>query len=126
MEDLESLYRLLGPVLLAYLRRRTGRRADAEELLQETFVIAARQSESLHAAASPKAWLFGVARNLAREQARRGAARRMQSFVEEPAARLVADDDDRMDAMRSAINRLPEFQREALELRLAQDLSYSE
>jgi RNA polymerase sigma-70 factor (ECF subfamily) len=126
MEDLESLYRLLGPALLAYLRRRVGRRGDAEGLLQETFVIAARQFESLNAADSPKAWLFGVARNLAREQVRRGPRRAMLAISEEPVAPIEMEDDERLDAMRVAIDRLPDVQREVLELRLAQDLSYAE
>jgi RNA polymerase sigma-70 factor (ECF subfamily) len=126
MEDLESLYRLLGPALLAYLRRRVGRQGDAEGLLQETFVIAARQFESLNAADSPKAWLFGVSRNLAREQARRGPRRAMLAISVEPVAPIEFEDDERLDVMRVAIDRLPNVQREVLELRLAQDLSYAE
>jgi len=126
MEDLESLYRLLGPGLLAYLRRQVGRRGDAEELLQETFLIAARQEDSLAAAGSPRAWLFGVARNLFREHVRRRTRRSTTTLCEEPASPIADPVDERVDAMRSAIGRLPEAQREVIELRLSQELSYAE
>ena len=42
------------------------------------------------------------------------------------AARVVAESDARLDAMREAIVRLPETLRETLELRLTGDLSYQE
>ena len=125
MESLDSLYRRVGPLLLAYLRGHVGRRGDAEELLQETFVIAARQPDALAAADSPRAWLFGIARNLARDHLRRRRSRDMAALDADPAAEAV-EPDDRLDAMRSAIGRLPEPQREVLELRLAQELSYAE
>ncbi|HKQ49333.1 MAG TPA: sigma-70 family RNA polymerase sigma factor [Phycisphaerae bacterium] len=124
MDRLEELYRRVGPVLLAYLRRHVGR-GDAEELLQETFVIAARQPDALVAADSPRAWLFGIARNLARQNLRRRAYRDMASLDGDPAAAAI-ETDDRLDAMRSAIRGLPIAQREVLEIRLADDLSYAE
>ena len=78
----------------------------------ETFVIAARQFESLNAADSPKAWLFGVARNLARGgRVRRGPRRAMLATSEEPVAPIEMADDERLDAMRVAIDRLPDVQR---------------
>ena len=126
MEGLESLYRALGPMLLAYLRRQVGRRGDAEELLQETFLVAARQSDSLAAAGSQRAWLFGVARNLVREHVRRRTRRNTATLCEEPASPIAEREDERIEAMRAAFERLPEVQREALELRLSEDLSYAE
>lgn len=126
MDTLESLYRLVGPVLLAYLRGHVGPRGDAEELLQETFVIAAGQPDALAAADSPRAWLFGIAHNLVREHLRRRSRRKMAALEVDPAAATTEPPDERLDAMRSAIRRLPEAQRDVLELRLAQDLSYAE
>lgn len=126
MDSLEALYRLVGPLLLAYLRGHVGRRGDAEELLQETFVIAARQPDSLAAVNSQRAWLFGIARNLVRDNLRRRARREIASLDVDPAAAIAEPVDERLDAMRSAIRQLPDPQREVLELRLAQELSYAE
>lgn len=126
MESLESLYRQVGPLLLAYLRRQVGYRVDAEELLQETFVVAAGRTESLDAAGSQRAWLFGVARNLVREHVRRKMRRPVVTLSLEPAAPAITQPDDRVEAMRSAIRRLPDAQKEVLELRLSQELSYAE
>lgn len=126
MDSLESLYQTAGPALQSYLRRHVGRRGDADDLLQECFVIAARQSDSLSAADSPRAWLFGIARNLVREHHRRQARTSTATLVAEPATTSPRAADDRVEAMRAAIKRLPEAQREVLELRLSQDLSYTE
>ncbi len=126
MDSLESLYRTAGPALQAYLSRHVGRRGDAEDLLQECFVIAARQSDSISVADSPRAWLFGIARNLVREHHRRQARTTTATLVAEPAAMSPPSGDERVDAMRAAIDRLPEAQREVLELRVSQDLSYVE
>ena len=55
-----------------------GERGLAEELAQETFVRAHRRLSSLRDPSLLSTWLFGIARNVAREaiQARRAAARR--------------------------------------------------
>src|SRR5262245_2249816 len=68
--ELERLYRDAGPGLLAYLRRRCAE-DQAEDLLQETFVEAARHWSRLIEARSKRAWLYAVARNLAAAQMRR-------------------------------------------------------
>lgn len=119
---LESLYREHGEALLRYLRRRGGG-APAEDLLQETFVQALRAVDRLAAAASPRAWLFAIARNVAATAWRR----------HRPTAPLPADvptreapTDPRIERMRQAIAGLPDGHREVIELRLAHDLSYEE
>ncbi len=57
---------------MRYLTRRLGDRDWAEEVAQETFVRALRQ-ETL---TNERAWLFTVANNLVRDEARRDARRR--------------------------------------------------
>src|SRR5438105_2440390 len=109
----DAAYREHGPALLAYLRHRAG--PAAEDLLQETFVQAIRGAERFAEAISPRAWLFGIARNVAM-----AARRRLRVHVPLPdefATKQPAED-ARLETMRSAIARLPEVQREALELRL--------
>src|SRR5205823_5165571 len=106
----------------AYLRRHAG--AAADDLLQETFVQAIRGAGRFAEAISPRAWLFAIARNVAI-----AARRRLRLHAPLPtdcAADLQPAEDPRLEAMRSAIARLPDGQREALELRLRDDLSYEE
>lgn len=70
--DIERLFRTYHDTLVRYLTRRLGDRDWAEEVAQETFVRALRQ-ESL---ANERAWLFTVANNLVRDEARKDARRR--------------------------------------------------
>jgi RNA polymerase sigma-70 factor, ECF subfamily len=62
---LEELFvrheRKLGRFLAQIVRSRTL----AEDLLQETFVVALRQAEQLARVENVEAWLFGIARNRA-------------------------------------------------------------
>lgn len=70
-ERTESLYRAYGPAIHEYLRRRLDDADVALDLLQETFLQAMRRPERLAGAVSPRAWLFGIARNLWRNSLRR-------------------------------------------------------
>lgn len=123
LHRLQGLYAEHGPALLRYLRRLTGRADAAEDLLQETFVQALKGLERLDAALSPKAWLFAIARHLGlnARQRRRDALPLVEELAE-PQARP----DPRREAMREAIAALPDKQREALQLRLVDGLSYEE
>ena len=123
--NLERLYRDEGPAVFSFLRRWVASRSDAEELLQEVFVTAAKDIPAMEAARSQKAWLFGIARNLVLAHRRRMAIRQTLSLTEEPASIPHAPEDARLDAMRRAIEKLPEAQREVLQLRLVDELSYA-
>ena len=124
MNRLRVLYAEHGPALLRYLRRLTGRAESAEDLLQETFVQALRGLERLDSALSPKAWLFAIARHLGINARQR--RREALPLVDDLAAGPQERPDPRREDMREAIAALPEKQREALQLRLAEGLSYEE
>jgi len=70
--DLDRLFRTYHDTLVRYLTRRLGDRDWAEEVAQETFVRALRQEEIIN----ERAWLFTVANNLVRDDARRDQRRR--------------------------------------------------
>lgn len=125
-DELDGLYREVGPAVWAYLRRRVADPNVAEELLQETFVVVVRDFAAMKAAASPRAWLLGIAHNLLRSHRRASAVRRMLPLPPEQAAEDTEPEDPRIDAVRRALAKLPEAQQEALELRLDQDMSYAE
>lgn len=71
-DELERLFRLYHAPLVRYLTRRLGDRDWAEEVAQEAFLRALRQ-ESL---TSERSWLFAVATNLVRDEARRAERQR--------------------------------------------------
>src|SRR6476469_8776905 len=64
--DAEQLFRTYHDTLVRYLTRRLGDRDWAEEVAQETFVRTLRQ----RTLTNERAWLFTVANNLVREEAR--------------------------------------------------------
>jgi RNA polymerase sigma-70 factor (ECF subfamily) len=71
-DELERLFKLYHTPLVRYLTRRLGDRDWAEEVAQETFLRALRQD----AITSERSWLFAVATNLVRDQARKDDRRR--------------------------------------------------
>ncbi len=87
VNDVERLFRTYNAMLVRYLTRRLGDRDRAEEVAQETFVRALRQGFI----ANERAWLFTVANNLVRDEARKDARRRRHLALlqaEESAARI--------------------------------------
>lgn len=71
-EALERLFRLYHAPLVRYLTRRLGDRDWAEEVAQETFLRALRQDTLTN----ERSWLFAVATNLVRDEARKDERRR--------------------------------------------------
>lgn len=71
-EELERLFRTYHAPLVRYLTRRLGDRDWAEEVAQETFLRALRQD----ALTNERSWLFAVATNLVRDEARKSERRR--------------------------------------------------
>lgn len=70
--NLTRLFREYHAPLVRYLTRRLGDRDWAEEVAQETFVRAMRQDTL----SNERSWLFAVATNLVRDEARKDARRR--------------------------------------------------
>ncbi len=123
MPDVEQLYREVGPALLAYFRARSSLAGVAEDLLQDTFIQAFRRPERLSASISPRAYLFGIARHLGLNALRRTKPSEELSpdLPAEPGAPPSQSAE-----LHAAIDTLPELHREALLLKLQQDLSYEE
>lgn len=130
MHDVERLFREYHAPLVRYLTRRLGDRDWAEEVAQETFVRALRQTDLTN----ERAWLFAVATNLVRDEARKDARRRrhlallseeakVESFVEQPITELERAQDRAL--ARKAIDALSERDREALLMR-EEGLDYNE
>ena len=105
---------------------------DAEDLVQRAFINAAGRAGGWRGG-SFKSWLFRIVVNLAKNH-RRDNARfdRSEAAQEEEAAPTEADAEQRIEraqqlkAMREAIARLPDRQREVLLLRIDGDLPFAE
>ena len=122
--DLENLYGQMGPALLAYFRQHRVLASVAEDLLQDTFVRAIRGWDRLRESVSPRAYLFGIARNVCCDALRR--YRPGEELASEPAAPHAPVEDERLETMRAAIAGLPDQQRETLLLKLRHELTYLE
>jgi RNA polymerase sigma-70 factor (ECF subfamily) len=109
----------LGAVT-AYARRLARNPADADDLVQETYVRAFQRWQSLRDPAACRAWLFQIARNLNIDQARQAQARPELHVVgtledrETNNAALPAEAVERIEAqeLEVALKRLPPEQRE--------------
>jgi len=124
------LFKAYHTPLVRFLTRRLGDRDAAEEIAQETFVRALRQETIT----SERSWLFAVASNLVRDEARRDirAQKRMELLRSharaesevEPEPTTVERAEDQALA-RQAIEMLAERDRDALLMR-EEGLGYDE
>lgn len=121
---IDRLYGQHAGELYRYLARRCPDAATAGDLLQETFLQVVRQSDQLAKVAMPRAWLFAIARNMLARHYRR--QRDPQAVAQLWYESAPDTEDDRLVAMREAIQELPAELRDTLALRLEQELSYEE
>jgi RNA polymerase sigma-70 factor (ECF subfamily) len=132
-ESLRELYRTCGGKVMAVALRILGDRAEAEDVVQETFLELWRRSDRYDAArASPTTWAIVVARSRAidRHRARASAARAVAARETEPppdppALEPVEARQER-ERVRDALSTLPAEQREAVELAFFEGLTHRE
>lgn len=128
-EELERLFRLYHGPLVRYLTRRLGDRDWAEEVAQEVFLRALRQDSLV----SERSWLFAVATNLVRDEARRSERQRrhLQVLAEQERETMVepgptnAERAHEVALAREALQSLAEKDRLALLMR-EEGLNYEE
>jgi RNA polymerase sigma-70 factor (ECF subfamily) len=117
-----------------YLARVTGRRSDADDLSQETFLRAFRAHRGLPPGANVRAWLFTIATNLSRNHFRTESRRRRAhaTAMGEPAHAGAARPDgeaavnEASARLEEIVARLPGKQRLAFILRKIHELDYDE
>jgi RNA polymerase sigma-70 factor, ECF subfamily len=107
--------------LLAYVLRRVERSEDAADVVAETFLVAWRRLDSVPAGDEARLWLYGVARrqlaNQRRGQLRRSRlADRLRAELPVTVAGAAGPEDHRIAAVRAALARLDEEDREILRL----------
>jgi RNA polymerase sigma-70 factor (ECF subfamily) len=130
VNDVDRLFRQYHEPLVRYLTRRLGDRDWADEVAQETFLRAMRQETIV----SERAWLFAVATNLVRDEARKDTRRRHRLELLREQARvdevvepepLAIERAQEMALARKALDMLVERDREALLMR-EEGLDYTE
>jgi RNA polymerase sigma-70 factor (ECF subfamily) len=132
VDDLrEQAFRRHYDRIYRYLRRRTHSDDEAEELAQIVFVEAAARLEHFKPGATPVlAWLYTVAQRRLVDHAR-AVARRHETIARLDAARLAPVEElaygaDVARALRSALGRLPEQQRQVAVLKLLEGRTFAE
>lgn len=70
-EAFEAIYRALASRIFNFLYRLQGSREEAEDLTQQTFLIALRQIKSLRDPSQLESWVYRIARNEVYQKFRR-------------------------------------------------------
>jgi RNA polymerase sigma factor (sigma-70 family) len=128
-DDFERLYAAEAQGLFGFLAYRTGDRALAEDLLADTFERALRSRARFdRRRGSEKTWLYAIALNLLRDNARRAAAegRALERAAPGagPASPLEAV--EHRDEVQRALAGLSPEEREAIALRFGAELTVPE
>jgi RNA polymerase sigma-70 factor (ECF subfamily) len=131
-----ELYERYAEAIHGYFLRRTGSRVAALDLTAETFaqawLVRARFRDQAAGSAAP--WIYGIARNVLLMSIRRGALERraterlgLQERLERPPSTEDQIPDGRWaDGADELLETLPADQREAVRLRVVEDLEYAD
>jgi RNA polymerase sigma-70 factor (ECF subfamily) len=130
-----ELYRRHAAAIHRYHRRCSGDADAAHDLTAETFAQAwlARTRFRDQADGSAAPWLYGIARNVLlmsvrRRQVERSGLERL-GMLSDPAVLSGVEhqpDESWLAALEAALDELPAAQRQAVELRFADDLAYEQ
>ncbi|MEM1022158.1 MAG: sigma-70 family RNA polymerase sigma factor [Myxococcota bacterium] len=129
-EALSELYRCYGADVRSFLMRTEPRAArhEVEDLAQEVFLAVPQAAPKFRGDASVRSWLFGIARRIARSQARRQAIRNALWRERPPSVETTPDlrgHDTSLDLER-AMARLSRDHREVLVLVVVEGLAAKE
>ncbi|HSF44260.1 MAG TPA: RNA polymerase sigma factor [Thermoanaerobaculia bacterium] len=131
-EDFHGIFVELFPRLRSFFRSSGFQISDAEDLSQSTLWIVYKSRGQLREGDSFDAWVYTIARNVARDEWRRRGRRAEAEPVEEtipddaPSAEAVAAEKEGLSRTVEALGKLPARMRACLLLHVQQGLSYSE
>jgi RNA polymerase sigma-70 factor, ECF subfamily len=142
MEAFETLVRRHRRQVYNFVYKMVGRAEAAEDIFQETFLRVIKNAHTYTPRAKFTTWCLQIARNLTLDYFKREGLRQHVSIDASPTgdertfAGLLQGTDpesgeilvsrELVDEVREAVNHLPENQREALVLRMYEDLPYAE
>lgn len=141
VEDFQKLYEFFARKILNYIYRMTGSREEAEDLTQETFVLAYTHLSSLQDNAKFQSWLFRIAQNSV-YQKYRGMQPIIEAIEQEETSELTcevnrlsasqASPENRVlsqeleQIIKKAIQQLPQKYKQVFVLSAIHKLTYSE
>src|SRR5437588_5008337 len=122
--------------VISFIYDQVGDRETAEELAQETFVRAYRSLKSLREEAKLSTWLFGIAKNVARESLRADMRKRQQVDLDDEQVLDLSDrgpipvnhllDKEFNDVVKRSLALLDEDKRLVFTLKVFHQCSYEE
>ncbi|WP_433003714.1 RNA polymerase sigma factor [Kribbella sp. CA-294648] len=124
-ERLRELYEGCYGRLIGQMFAVCGDLAEAEDVVQEAFVVALTRRRQLGQVDNPEAWLRTIALNIARNRFRRSVRFRQLLRLQPQPVSLPDLSPDRI-ALVDALRELPLEQRETIALRYVADLSIRE
>jgi RNA polymerase sigma-70 factor (ECF subfamily) len=128
--DFDALYRDARDDVYAYAATLLRDSAAAEDVAAAAFERAYRRRGRYDARrGSPRAWLFGIARNAALDELRRrkrAAAAELPPPADGPDPGEAAELAAQLDAVRAALGRMPARERELIALKYHAELSNAE
>lgn len=136
-EAFTRFFDLHAPTVLGLLFRILGRRAEAEEVLQEVFLQAWRQAGRYEPGRStPRGWLLMLARSRALDRIRNRDARRRreEEVVEDPGSLMAVypvgterlEERERREQVSQALDLLSPEQRRCIELAFFEGLTHTQ
>lgn len=121
--DVVSLFDEHAPWMSRVAQRLTGSAADADDVVQEVFVLVTRRREELDVRLGIRTWLYRAVVNVARHQRRSRTRhdRMIDRFAEAPGlapagVETLMDRRRHAECVRACVARLPELQREVFVL----------
>lgn len=131
-EALSNMFRLQQQPLLRFLSRRTGSRAEAEDIIQDAYVriLASARTDAIQAL---DRYLWRSALNIATDHGRTrqrwnriAETLSMQDAQVTPSAEAAADARERWTLLNQAVSELPSREHQAFILRIAQGLAFED
>lgn len=130
LRALGEVFDALAPRLLPVAMHLCGNPADAEDALQEAFVLAMRRAETFDPKRRLGPWLVGFLTNTARSAARRERRRMTEGLPElasgDEGPMAAAEREELVAALRTRVDELPSEQRQVLMLQLQHGLAPAE
>ena len=126
-EALASLYEQTRHAVFGFALSISKNHADAEEIMQDTFLAVDANAERYQPVGSPMAWILTITRNLAYERLRRGKRETAVEDIPEEAdtAQLSEQTENRM-ILDTAIKILNEEERQIVMLHAVSGLKHRE
>jgi RNA polymerase sigma factor (sigma-70 family) len=130
-ERFRVLFETHQRLILGFALRRVDQPADAADIVNDVFTVVWRRIDQVPPGDEAKLWLYGVARHCLHNY-RRGLSRRtrLQERLGDQLAKLVECDPSNevnaRNAIREAMQRLPDEQREVMQLTVWEQLSPAE